>query len=53
MNLTENENRELELSSILQYQEEKRETLGRYVSFSEAVSMWMVEQLKDMITEEV
>ena len=53
MNLTENENRELELSAMLQFQEDKRESLGRYVSFSEAVAMWMAEQLKDIITEEV
>lgn len=43
----------LELSAILQCQQEKREALNRYVSFSEAVSMWMAEQLRDIITEEV
>lgn len=45
--------KELELQLIVQYQEETQEREGRYVSFSEAVSLWMAEQLKDMITEEV
>jgi len=49
MNLSENHTNGLELTKILQYQEHKRETLGRYISFSEALSMWMSENLKDQI----
>ena len=50
MNLSTNETTGLELSSILQYQEDKRESLGRYISFSEAIAMWMSEQLKDQMS---
>ena len=52
MNLTPSKNEGLELTQILQYQESKRESLGRYVSFSEAAAMWMSEQLKDQIIGE-
>ena len=42
-----NQERSIELTKILKYQELKRESLGRYISFSAAIAMWMSEQLKD------
>jgi hypothetical protein len=47
MNLSQENQQNVRLNQILRYQEKMRESLGRYISFSEAIAMWISEKQKD------